>query len=76
MLAQPNQPLLSMGCCFRGDRALCFGGTLGESIKARTTFFWLSLIFYMGLSSKIVRMKEPLQSAKKACRLESTFFLV
>jgi hypothetical protein len=47
-----------------GRERFALGARWCESIKARTTFFWFSLIFYVGLSSKIARFKEPLQSAK------------
>ena len=57
VFAQPNQPLLSMRCCFRGERALCFGG-LGvrwcESIKARTPFSDSCLFFTRECQAKLL----------------------
>ena len=49
VFAQPNQPLLSMRCCFRGERALCFGGTLVWINKSENNLFLVLAYFLRGI---------------------------
>ena len=49
VFAQPNQPLLSMRCCFRGERALCFGGTLVLINKSENNLFLVLAYFLRGI---------------------------
>ena len=49
VFAQPNQPLLSMRYCFRGERALCFGGTLVWINKSENNLFLVLAYFLRGI---------------------------
>jgi len=49
VFAQPNQPLLSMRCCFCGERALCFGGTLVLINKSENNLFLVLAYFLRGI---------------------------
>ena len=55
VFTQPNQPLLSMWCCFRGERVLCFGGMLVRINKSENNLFLVLPYFLLGVVMQICK---------------------